>query len=154
MNESDPSLFQKGILKLYPNAAVALDESGLIAAATAIQNKLAPAMRPEGSGSTSDMEVGMYINSLPNFMSSADGRNLTAEIFKARAGIERKKLALVEKYSNEGMDAKTYSQELSKLNGESIFTEEVKNRINTISPNFFQTQQTQFLNTNPLVRPL
>jgi hypothetical protein len=154
MNETDPSLFKKGLLKYMPNLAIATDERGFAAAATAIQNKLAPAMRPEGSGSTSDLEVGMYINSLPNFMSSPDGRNLTVEIFKARAGIERKKLALVEKYSNEGMDAKTYSQELSKLNGESIFTEEVKNRINTISPNFFQTQQTQFLNTNPLVRPL
>ena len=154
MNESNTSLFKKGALKLFPNMTIALDESGFTAAATAIQNKLAPAMRPEGSGSTSDLEVGMYINSLPNFMSTADGRNLTVEIFKARAGIERKKLALVEEYSNESIDSKTYSQRLSKLNGESIFTEEVKNRINTISPNFFQTQQTQFLGTNPNVRPL
>jgi hypothetical protein len=154
MNETDPTLFGKGLLKYYPDLAIALDETGFAAAATAIQNKLAPAMRPEGSGSTSDMEVAMYINSLPNFMSSKNGRNLTAEIFRARAGIEKEKLALVEEYSSESIDAKTYSQRLSKLNGKSIFTEDVKNRINTISPNFFQTQQLQFRNDNPNIRPL
>jgi hypothetical protein len=61
--------------------ALGIDAKGLGATqlVTAIQNKLGPAMRTEGSGSSSDRDVGIFMNSLPNIMQTPDGIKKTAE---------------------------------------------------------------------------
>jgi len=72
-------------------------------AAQTLINKLAPRMRPKGSGSTSDIEVSMYIQSLPGFLQSSEGQQLTNLVFQEAANIERERISNEEKYTNREM---------------------------------------------------
>ena len=106
-------------------------------AAQTLINKLAPRMRPKGSGSTSDIEISMYIQSLPAFLQSSEGQQLTNLAFQAAADIEREKISNEEKYTNREMTLNEYLSASSELRRRSIFTDSMRARANSISPGFF-----------------
>lgn len=138
MNNEDPSLFMRYIQNNYPEFGVSVfDQSGIMSTATALANRLAPTMREEGSGSTSDGEMRQYLLSLPNLMQSNNGRSLTAQMFQAKADIEKKRVDLYNKYINEEINERELTQNLFELNGKSLFTPERKRKINSIVPGFF-----------------
>jgi len=106
-------------------------------AAQTLINKLAPRMRPKGSGSTSDIEISMYIQSLPAFLQSSEGRQLTNLAFQAAADIEREKISNEEKYTNRDITLNEYLSASRELRSRSIFTDSMKARVNQISAGFF-----------------
>lgn len=106
-------------------------------AAQTLINKLAPRMRPKGSGSTSDVEVSMYIQSLPNFLQSSEGQELTNLVFQEAANIERERISNEEKYTNREMTLNEYLSASRELRSRSIFTDSMKAKANSISEGFF-----------------
>ena len=106
-------------------------------AAQTLINKLAPRMRPKGSGSTSDIEISMYIQSLPAFLQSSEGQQLTNLAFQAAADIEREKISNEEKYTNREMTLNEYLSASSELRRRSIFTDSMRAKANSISAGFF-----------------
>jgi hypothetical protein len=106
-------------------------------AAQTLINKLAPRMRPKGSGSTSDIEISMYIQSLPAFLQSSEGQQLTNLAFQAAADIEREKISNEEKYTNREMTLNEYLSASSELRRRSIFTDSMRAKANSISSGFF-----------------
>lgn len=145
MEGADESLFKRGFNSIFPDMAVAFDQEGFRTAAQAIANRLAPTMREEGSGSTSDGEMKQYLRSLPDLMSTSNGRQLTAQIFQAKADIEKKRLDAYDDYINEKINQKELLNKIREIDRSPLFSDERKAQINNIVPGFFRdTPQMQF----------
>jgi hypothetical protein len=141
MEGADESLFKRGFNNIFPDMAVAFDKEGFRTAAQAIANRLAPTMREEGSGSTSDGEMKQYLRSLPDLMSTSNGRQLTAQIFQAKADIEKKRLDAYDDYINEKINQKELLNKIREIDRSPLFSDERKAQINNIVPGFFTTER-------------
>lgn len=100
----------------YANAlGVKLDGLNEIQAFTAIVSKLAPAMRPPGSGATSDFEFKQYLASLPQLAQTVEGR---AQILDQMQAMNQYKIALgdiSERVLNRKIDRVQAEQEIKAL---------------------------------------
>ena len=65
------------------------------AAFVALQKQLAPTMRAEGSGSTSDMEFNSMLEALPRLRNNQVSNQLIAEAFQNKANFDMKRAELV-----------------------------------------------------------
>lgn len=87
--ENTPSMYRGPFGELTLKAAQTLQAAGFDIGeganwadlATAIQSKLAPAMRQSGSGSSSDRDVKLFFNSLPNLAQSKEGSKLILDMY-------------------------------------------------------------------------
>lgn len=138
------STAQRLLGQYAPNLASLGDETGRVGAANAIIARLAPTIRETGSGSTSDREMAMYIRGLPSFLN--DNANiLTVELFRAKVRISEQiqdvatQIALNEISESEGL------QRIRELRAQSIMTQETRDRITRLIPDFQWDQ----LNADP-----
>jgi hypothetical protein len=66
-----------------------------------IQSRLAPAMRPEGSGSSSDRDVQMFLDSLPNLFKTQGGNLKVISHLRRIATRQQQEAAFMRKYFRE-----------------------------------------------------
>lgn len=64
---------------------IEIDRLGEAQAFKSITDRLAPQMRPVGAGSSSDRDVAMYLNSLPNLRNSPEGNAIIANTMRGLA---------------------------------------------------------------------
>jgi|GEM_PF-2746677 len=91
----------------------------------AIQSRLAPQMRATGSGASSDRDVEMFLNSLPNMMQTPGGNKLIAGNF--RRILERKQAEeriMRQHYRETGGTLDGVYQRIDEELGPSIFNDE------------------------------
>lgn len=81
----------------------------------AIQSRLAPAMRPEGSGSSSDTDVKMFLNALPNITKSEGGNRVVISMFRKVAERRAAEENIARKLLSEKGSLDGFYQETSKL---------------------------------------
>ena len=126
-------------------------------AAQSLISRLAPQMRPAGSGATSDFEARLYISSLPSVLQSQQGRELTKLVFEDYAGIERQKLNARSDFNSGKIEYPEYLNRITELNSKSLFDDQAKRRqIEAIVPNFFNEVQSkiQLRPINPAITPV
>jgi hypothetical protein len=129
LNKEDRSLAENFVARRFGLTGLQFIGAGPESqAAKSLQNYLAPRMRPTGSGSTSDIEVAMYLESLPAFLQSAEARQLTADVFKRKGQLERKKLQLRTEYYKGDLSPLEYITKFQELQTQSVFDDDIKNR--------------------------
>lgn len=67
----------------------------------AIQSRLAPQVRPSGSGSTSDRDMALYLSSLPGIDKSGDVNKAIREQYASNLNAAQKRLSAAEQYLTE-----------------------------------------------------
>jgi len=86
-----------------------------IQAFSAVVSRLAPTMRPPGSGATSDFEFKQFLNALPQLSQTVEGRKLVMDQMRALNGYKAQAGELSEKMLTGELDRKTGMAELRKL---------------------------------------
>jgi hypothetical protein len=140
LNDADMNTMEQFALDKFGLKAASLLNLGPESeAVVAMQSYMAPRMRPVGSGSTSDMEVRMYMNSLPSIIGSPEGRAFTAAVFQAKANIERAVMEANRKWRNNEIDVGEWLEINERLRSQSMFTTETERReIERLVPDFFK----------------
>ena len=117
------------LLKLAPTGPVtgffAERFKGFSSTADAIQGiiaRLAPSMRVEGSGSTSDIEVQKMMDSLGSLRSSPEANDLIHTAFKAKLTLDVQRGNIVNKMQNKEMTIIEGRKALQKLSTQSILS--------------------------------
>ena len=88
--------------------------------------RIAPSLRVEGSGATSDIEFEGMLRSLPALQNKPDANRAIAEVFKQKAEINIKRGDIITQYQNGEIDAKTMRNQLTALNRQSIMSPQMK----------------------------
>jgi hypothetical protein len=98
-------------------------------AAKAIINRLAPSMRVAGSGSTSDIEVKMMMDSLGSLINQSGANALIHQAFKAKLNLDIQRQSIVRKVQSRTLTADQGREELNKLDQVSILPDALRGRI-------------------------
>jgi hypothetical protein len=98
-------------------------------AAKAIINRLAPSMRVAGSGSTSDIEVKMMMDSLGSLINQSGANALIHQAFKAKLNLDIQRQSIVRKVQSRTLTADQGREELNKLDQVSILPDGLRGRI-------------------------
>lgn len=143
-NEAGQNMAETFLVEKFGAPAISILNLGEEAeAANAIKSYLAPRMRPVGSGSTSDMEVNMYLSSLPIALQSKEGRLLTAQVFQRKANMEIELRNLESQYMNKEITATEYIRQSRDIESQSIFNNQQRQEIQRIVPGFFDSMRLQ-----------
>lgn len=94
---------------------VKIDGLDEIQAFSAITSRLAPAMRPPGSGATSDFEFKQFLNSLPQLAQTTEGRKLVLDQMRALNGYKVQVGEISEKMLTGEIDVKSGNEMIRKL---------------------------------------
>ena len=100
------------------------------AARQAIIRRVAPQMRAEGSGSTSDVEYAGMVESLGRLTNSPEANMAIADMMIAKSRLDQERAALVQQYTNESIDYATLTSRLQELDRVSIMPDSLKRIIN------------------------
>ncbi len=106
------------------------------AAAQSIIKRVAPTLRAEGSGSTSDIEYAGMLNSLPALQNYPEANSAIVAMMKAKAAIDIERAQIVRDYANSAQtteDARAMRSRLSEIESRSIMTPEMRRVIDTLS---------------------
>ncbi|WP_265517593.1 hypothetical protein [Nitratireductor luteus] len=96
------------------------------AAFTSIVNRLAPTLRVEGSGSTSDLEFDAMRSGFPRLRNRPEANRLISAAMKAKAEINIARGEVVTAFQNGQLTANEARKQLSELDRESIMTPELR----------------------------
>jgi hypothetical protein len=96
-------------------------------------NRIAPTLRVEGSGATSDIEYEGMLRSLPALQNKPDANRTIAEVFKQKADINIRRGDIITKYQNQEITANEMRNQLTALNRQSILTPQLKQLLGEIS---------------------
>lgn len=99
------------------------------AAALSIIKRVAPTLRVEGSGATSDIEYNGMLQSLPSLVNYPEANNAILGMMKAKAAIDIQRAEIVREYANSAQkqdDAITMRNRLTDLDRQSIMTPEIR----------------------------
>jgi hypothetical protein len=107
---------------------------------TSIVSKLAPSMRIEGSGTTSDRDISMYIKSLPNVGSKGSVNQATIDSFNKDLARSKAKLQFLNEYYNnyghlDGADtvwSKNYASKYEVPPSQRELSKKSKNKTNAV----------------------
>lgn len=88
--------------------------------------RIAPSLRVEGSGATSDIEFEGMLRSLPALQNKPDANRAIAEVFKQKAEINIRRGDIITQYQNGEIDAKTMRNQLTAINRQSILSPQLK----------------------------
>lgn len=158
LGKSDLNRAEQLIVDRYGMAGINFMNLGpAVEAAQSLISRLAPNMRPEGSGTTSDRDLVMYVNSLPSVMQSQQGRQLTRLVFEEYADIEAEKLEARSLYNRRQIDSAEYIERIDRLNRRSLFEDPTRRRqVESIVPGFFDeiSSEIQLRPTNPAITPV
>jgi hypothetical protein len=106
----------KAALGPYANAlGVKIDGLDDIQAFSSIVSRLAPTMRPPGSGATSDFEFKQFLNALPQLAQTTEGRKLVLDQMRAMNAYKAQLGDLSERVLSGDIDRKTADAEIRKL---------------------------------------
>lgn len=94
---------------------VKIDGLDEIQSFSAVVSRLAPTMRPPGSGATSDFEFKQFLNALPQLSQTVEGRKLVMDQMRALNNYKAQAGELSEKMLTGEIDRKTGMAELRKL---------------------------------------
>jgi hypothetical protein len=100
-------------------------------AVNAIVYRLAPTLRVEGSGATSDLEYNGMLSSIPSLSKNPLGNQIILETMQAKAQIDMERAAVVTAYQNEEISAAEARNKMAELDRMSILTPRAKALINT-----------------------
>jgi hypothetical protein len=106
------------------------------AAAQSIIKRVAPTLRAEGSGSTSDIEYAGMLSSLPALQNYPEANSAIVAMMKAKAAIDIERAQIVRDYANSAQtteDARAMRSRLSEIESRSIMTPEMRRVIDTLS---------------------
>jgi len=95
-------------------------------AVNAIVYRLAPTLRVEGSGATSDLEYNGMLSSIPSLSKNPMGNQIILETMKAKADIDMQRAAIVSAYQNEEMTAAEARKAMMELDRVSILTPQAR----------------------------
>lgn len=97
--------------------SIGVDVKGLSEAQAfeAIANKMAPAMRPSGSGATSDRDMQIYMSSIPQLSQTPEGRRLIIEQFQAFHEYNKARADIASKVMTKKMSLDQGEQAIGKL---------------------------------------
>lgn len=90
-----------------------------------IVKRLAPQLRVEGSGSTSDIEYAGMLRGMPALQNKPEANALIAGIMKAKASINVERSGIVNDYARGDISAAFARKKMSELNKRSIMTPEM-----------------------------
>jgi hypothetical protein len=94
-----------------------------------IVKRVAPTLRVEGSGSTSDIEYEGMLQSLPQLIARPEANAAIAEAMKQKAQINIERGAIIMAYQNQEIDANEMRRQLMALNRRSILTPSLRQMI-------------------------
>lgn len=116
--------FQAQIGAYFPGtAAEKLANASQVA--ESIRQRIAPTIRVEGSGATSDFEARSYLNAIPNLMNTAEGRELMAVYAEKLANRAAAAADVRARMVSEGeFSVKRFQEELKKQGLMQVFTPE------------------------------
>lgn len=102
--------------------SIGVNVSGLSEAQAfqAIASKMAPGMRPTGSGATSDRDMAIFMSSLPQMSQTKEGRELVIEQFKAFHEYNKRRSAIASQALTRKMTPEQAEEKIAQL--ESPFT--------------------------------
>lgn len=104
----------------YNNAADALQS---------IVSRVAPTLRVEGSGSTSDMEMENFLRSLPSLRNQPGANVAISKILRAKAEIDLQRAQIITAYQNNQITASDARNRISQLDRKSIMTPELQSTL-------------------------
>lgn len=96
------------------------------AAFQSIIKRVAPSLRTEGSGATSDIEYEGMLQSLPSLGNRPEANRMIADTMKAKAQLNIQRGSIVTRYQNNEIDEATARRELDEINKVSILAPELK----------------------------
>lgn len=116
--------FQAQIGAYFPGtAAEKLASASQVA--ESIRQRIAPTIRVEGSGATSDFEARSYLNAIPNLMNTAEGRELMATYAEKLANRAAAAADIRARMVSEGdFSVRRFQEELKKQGLMQVFTPE------------------------------
>jgi hypothetical protein len=95
-------------------------------------SRIAPTLRAEGSGATSDIEYEGFVSSLPSLVNKPDANRIISEVFKQKAEINIRRGDLITQYQNGEITANEMRKQLTSLNRQSILTPDLKQMLGDI----------------------
>jgi GH24 family phage-related lysozyme (muramidase) len=102
---------------------------GFNTAADAFQSmvaRIAPNLRAEGSGSTSDIEYAGMLRSLPQLVNSVEARGVIIGIMQAKSRLDLERAAVVQRFQNRQISAEQARGTLAEIDNRSIMTPEMR----------------------------
>lgn len=116
------------IQKFFPGASSAGQ------AYNSVVKRLAPQMRVEGSGATSDIEYQGMVDSLQNLSNYPEANALIGGMMKAKAAIDMDRAHIITQWRNRTLDDAAARTALNELNRRSIMTPELRALIASAGP--------------------
>lgn len=104
------------------------------AAFNAVVKRLAPTMRAEGSGSTSDIEYAGMLRSLPALQNKPEANAMIAATIQAKAAINIERAEVARAYASNQIDAQTARSQMAEINQRSILTPQMRGLIAGLDP--------------------
>lgn len=105
------------------------------AAASSIIKRVAPTLRVEGSGSTSDIEYAGMLESLPSLQNYPEANAAILSMMQAKADIDIQRSQIISGFLNSDQSpeqARVARERLSELNGRSIMTPQLQQIIGNL----------------------
>lgn len=105
-------------------------------AASSVIKRVAPTLRVEGSGSSSDIEYNGMLQSLPALQNYPEANAAIVAMMQAKAAINLERAQIVRDYTNSPQtteDARVMRERLSEIDSRSIMTPELRNTIAMLS---------------------
>ena len=99
-----------------------------------IINRVAPSLRVEGSGSTSDIEVEMMKQSLGSLVNNPMANALIYQAFDQKLKLNIEQASIIRSYQNNDYTEREARQKLTELEQRSIMSPELRDMINGIKP--------------------
>ena len=100
-----------------------------------IVKRIAPTMRAEGSGSTSDIEYTGMLRSLPSLINKPEANALISQVMKSKAQINMQRGQVIQQYQNGELTAVEARKMVSEIDGQSIMSPEMKRLLMGVAPN-------------------
>lgn len=105
------------------------DFNDVAAVRQSIVKRVAPQLRVEGSGSTSDIEYAGMIEGLGNLANTPEANMAIADMMIAKAEIDMQRADLISQYQNGQLDYSALNAGLAELNRKSIMPESLRSII-------------------------
>ena len=99
------------------------------AALESVINRIAPTLRVEGSGTTTDKDYAAFLKALPSLINKPDANALIAEAIETKARIDIQRGDIITAWQNREIDAKEMRKQLKDINSQSILTPRLRQLI-------------------------
>ena len=119
---------QGRLAKVFPGVS----DAG--AAFQSVVSRVAPSLRVEGSGSTSDIEYNGFLQSMPSLVNRPDANAAIAGVLRAKAQINMDRAQVVRDYQNGTMSVDQARNKLSEIDSRSILTPGLKQMLTGLAP--------------------